>query len=250
MYNIKFFLKIFLMLSLQTIHAQQLDFDFENWEKVVAYEGNDVDMNNEKASFKIKEMAYGMPQGWKPEYGHSVKRTTDAHSGKYALVVHHDYNISASGVCYRGRITNRPVSFSGYYKFLVGQVSDSVTKRFGFLEIAFTKYTRHKRDTLATLTYKLPPTAQYTSFNVPILWKNAQQPDSVYVSISSGNSYCPSYPYCHYLYVDGLKFQTRKKCKLWSNTNFSNDKNVFLTMRSQIQYQVKKIFHQVQLFFS
>ena len=201
-----------LLLGFHQSNAQYINFDFENWTNIVLTE--DTDLSTEKDTFKIKNVTKAVPVGWIKEYsGGCVQRTTDAYSGQYAVVVHHNYNIDAGGISYYGKTEKRkkPIRLTGYYKFLEGQIKDPAKKKLGYIEVLLTKNRNGVKDTIGFASKWLPPTNTYKPFNLDIKFRNKSQPDSIKIEITSGNYWCEYFPYCSYLYIDALKLDVQKK---------------------------------------
>jgi hypothetical protein len=197
------------------LNAQDVNFDFEEWTDVINYK--DLDLDREKDTFKIKDVTFAHPKGWSKEYQGGTKRTTDAYSGKYALVLHHWYNIQAGTITYYGAIGKHQnlKNLKGFYKFLEGQKDDTTKKKLGYIDIVLTKYNNGKRDTIGLASQWLRPTDVYSPFNLEIKYKSKIQPDTVAIQISSGNYWCEYFPFCSYFYLDALRIDVQKKCRLF-----------------------------------
>lgn len=216
----QFLLGMLTFLYVKDLHAQNMNLDFEEW--IIDSSRVDPFFKTEKDAFKIKGMAAGTPVAWNQDLG--INRTTDAYSGNYAAVVHHWYNIQGGdlrlgradkpGFFCGSHLSFRPVALEGYYKFIPGQVWDTTKKNYGTVEILLTRYQHGKRDTIGKGSQKLLRIDGYTFFNVPIHYLNKVDPDSIAVAFHSGIVIC-DYPHCNYLYVDALKFESKKRCKIF-----------------------------------
>lgn len=126
-------------------------------------------------------------------------RTTDKHSGDYALVVHNWYMYAWGFVSSHDTISYRPTFLTGYYKY------DNEPGAQGSISIALTKHNGSANDTIGEGILHFDGQSAYTFFQVEIQYDDAITiPDSVHIQIISSNQNCVQEMVCNLLYVDDL----------------------------------------------
>ena len=187
--------------------TQQLpNADFENW-TAVAFE--DADSWWSTNFFLVAS-------GQLP----SVVKSTDAHSGTYALSITtrtllmfggDTLTLATNGVFGQDgpeggdAYNDRPEKLSGYYKYTpVGTDSALV-----YLRLQKWNTLTHARDSIGGVMAKLGPASTYTKFEIPIDYYLPDNPDSVVVALASSNFNSPNNPAQpgSQLLVDDLAFE-------------------------------------------
>lgn len=224
MSKLKFATSIFLifLLTTQKCESQAVEdynLDFEEWVDS-SFINSTVGI---EPPFEVEGRALGRMKKW-GNYGQGL-RTTDAHSGNYALVLsdwygtREDYaslgegSLPSINTCLGcgAPIDFRPLLLKGYYKFalLGGVPSDSVT---GGIEVYMTRYDSIllKRDTIGEGAIVLPSTpSDYSMFEMPIDY-SAQDltPDTIFLKVSlaaASSAQGIGCGNCMYFYIDGLE---------------------------------------------
>lgn len=189
---------VLLFLFSLTTYAQ--NFDFEEW----IYDSSVGDT---------------VPKYWSAGTSFDKEKTTDAHSGNYAIRIHSWYemvvgrlvlgelksssnerDIISSGLT----ISGKPTALKGFYKYINVYSGDSAE-----VIVILKKWntTTNKADTIAYGRTLLDSIDVYTSFSVTIqdLVPDVQ-PDSIIIGIYS-TAYSINCGFCDYLYIDSLSLE-------------------------------------------
>jgi hypothetical protein len=149
--------------------------------------------------FNVANPVCGSVSNWpSPSFG--ISRTTDSHSGNYAVILHNFYGYAYGELNYHDSLSRRPVYFGGYYKYFV----DAATDTHASVWIALTKFNGVSTDTIAENIFQLDSISAYTAFQFPFTYYSASVPDSIRIFIINGYSVCDTNSICHLFYLDDV----------------------------------------------
>lgn len=187
------------LLTLSVADAQIANAGFEQWDTVLS--------------------AY-YPTDW-PLLGTTImQRTTDAHSGNYALEVSVWYYYTDTKAEQVAPINYRPEAFCGWYKYtdniIKNQTTNLVTEDTAFASVYLTKWNTvtNTSDTIGRGQIHLLGSNSYQHFTCPVTYTSAEMPDTVFISMDpsmmrNGGTYfsTDSTGYNSYLKIDDLYLQ-------------------------------------------
>lgn len=186
-----------MLFSFTSANAQLLNSGFESWDSSGHY-----------------------PALW-PELASSIlTRTTDAHSGNYALEVSVWYYYTETVATQIVPIDYRPTAFCGWYKYtdniIKNQTTNLITDDTAFAAIYLTKWNSasNTTDTIGQGRIALLGSDVYQHFSCPVTYASTAMPDTVIVSMDpsmmrNGGSYfsTDTTGYNSYLKMDDLYLQ-------------------------------------------
>ncbi|MBL7712368.1 MAG: T9SS type A sorting domain-containing protein [Chitinophagaceae bacterium] len=225
---------VYLLLITETLHAQSLFFGFEDWNEKMIY----TDVYEYRASTPESPQCYPYLLGkaeevrrtsgsedeiefvkdWSPEFGVGLMRTTEAHSGKYAAVVHIWYMYVGENLTYgpkggkeaKVHFKDKLYGISGFYQYR----ADSFAPGDVYAETSLHTITYKKKsgglEILQHDSLLFSKSDVYKAFYLPLTYSDTSMiPDSVSIWFASGMNKRPgvnSCPYAHFLYLDDLQF--------------------------------------------
>ncbi|MBX9448208.1 MAG: T9SS type A sorting domain-containing protein [Taibaiella sp.] len=256
--------------------AQTWHFGFEDWNETLTYEP----VSNEYA-FPDHQLCYPYLSGNAegvfhagevedneviPEWSailHGLLRTTDAHSGAYAAIVHMWYNGSAGILAYgssgyvnalwglpKVHFENKLYGISGFYKYMVDSfIPNDTYQKVAMLHIvAYSRNTAGGLELMAHDSLRFEASGTYREFHLPATGTSIM-PDSFSIwfeakGYGSGGTSCSL---AHFIYLDDVQFHfeplsvernysLRKKLDIYPNP--AND---ILTFDYENSVQIRSI---------
>lgn len=145
-----------------------------------------------------------------------TKRSTQRHSGTYAVTLHRWYIIDRDAIRLRQGISHKPRFINGYYSYTeiaLAKHADSATVNdIATVTAYFTRWNalRNRPDTIGYGYLELGGAATFTPFSCALTYTDARQPDSFAIYIRPSKFFgigCKFNPDCSFLTVDALSFQ-------------------------------------------
>jgi len=183
--------------------AQLVNADFERWDTtyVSAYE----DLLSKK--FSIKDPVDGEVSSWSSGSQYGASRTTDAFSGKYALVLYTWYTYIPGNITYMNGINYRPEYLKGHYKYIGDVNIGELASGFGSIIL------KSSQDTVGYAKHYFDTTSVYRPFEIEIEYFDQQIPNEIIVFFESANQTCSrevDSSICNLLYLDNLSLSSGK----------------------------------------
>lgn len=189
----KILLTTFLLFLVNFINGQTIG-EFELWDTIhiASYQDELVNDHN------IQDPVGGIPNEWKPLNGFGVTRTTDSHVDDFAIILHNWYAYVEEEIQYKNKVSEFPLSISGYYKFVrESGLPDSIMAK---AEISIVNT---EKEVIGHASFNLDTCSSYQFFQIPISILTNGQPDSIEINFKNSNysSLCKN-NVCNFLYLD------------------------------------------------
>ena len=187
---------IFFIFFTKLSFAQLKNSSFEIWDSTYS-----CDNSASLASlYNVPNPICGNVNNWPSVTSAGISRTTDSHSGNYAVILHNFYGYAYAELTYHDSLNQRPLYFQGYYKYIVDAANDTHVAAW----VTLTKFNGVSTDTIAENIFYLDSTSVYTAFQSPFTYYSPSAPDSIHIFIINGFSVCDSSSICHLLYLDDV----------------------------------------------
>lgn len=194
------------ILLFTNVHAQLLNSDYETWTGTAP---------------SYWPAQWGLYSNNLPLTGSlDSLRSSDAHSGNYALQLSVWYFYTDTKAVQKVPVTNRPVALSGWYKYtentIKNQTTNQVTDDTANATVYLTKWNTNSfsADTVGYGKIDLLGSKTYQQFTCSISYTSPTIPDTVIVSLdpslmkNGANTYFSDAGYSSYLKIDDLMFQS------------------------------------------
>lgn len=203
-------LLLFLLLPiLIRAQIQDLNLDFEYWVDSTLV-NDEIRFQDPTIEHKVKDPYIGQPVHWK-YLGNSIHRTSDSHSGKYAIALHswhygHAVGSLKMGACESDfgpclqEVKMKLKSIIGFYKLNVQDTMGPYDYPYTSLHLGLYK----NEILLKAYTYDFEATDIYKPFNLKI--DEGIDIDSYSIIIYSSKG-CKKGEFCNFLYLDDLRLE-------------------------------------------
>jgi len=181
--------------SIVSTFAQVTNGDFENWNTVTDPTWP-IEMTD---SHSVENPMRGLINDWSVDYIDGLTRTTDAHTGSYAAVLHNWYNYAETMITYRSSISYYPTNLQGAYKYVSGDAGAFGTAR------VVVKSTMG--DTIINEAINLGVSEQWETFDYSLsqIMSTVDPADSLIIQFRNSEQSCVSnIMTCNLLFLDNI----------------------------------------------
>ena len=184
-----------MVMTVQVGHTQINNGDFENWTNLTphTWDYEMIDTHN------VVNPEHGNIDDWVYSFDAGVSRTTDAHTGNYAAIIHNWYNYAMTSLTYADTISAYPTHFSGAYKytsgdpFVTGSLQLVVLSVMGDTIINEFEYFQHQQTWLEF------------SFDLNLITVPVDAADSIFIVFKNSEYACQqNIMTCNLLHLDNL----------------------------------------------